>query len=275
MAARTTMSQTIRLVLWGTLVAMVHVAGLAVPAPENRARFETPTVGVVLVTRQESEDVPADNQPSTEVDAQSEEETDTRQRHLDAAVQEVPQPVPSPVREPRTDPVRDKVVVPAPVSVSENPPQAEVPPEKTEQVPVAEVSSPPRSRESESPSADPDRDKDLPPPPTTREASLHSAQVAATGQPEALPARPRYGHHPPPAYPRIARQRGWQGIVVYEVRILPSGKVAELVLASSSGFRVLDEAAGKAIRQWRFHPATRFGTPVESWVQVPVEFVLE
>lgn len=87
-------------------------------------------------------------------------------------------------------------------------------------------------------------------------------------------AQPRYGYHPPPSYPRLARQRGWQGIVEYEVKVLSSGAVGELVLKTSSGYKNLDDAARSAIAKWRFNPATRSGVPLESWVVVPVSFIL-
>jgi protein TonB len=88
-------------------------------------------------------------------------------------------------------------------------------------------------------------------------------------------ARPRYGHHPPPPYPQIARRRGWQGTVEYEVQVLRSGAVGDLQLRTSSGHKSLDEAARRAIIRWRFTPATVDGNAVESWVVIPVSFVLD
>lgn len=88
-------------------------------------------------------------------------------------------------------------------------------------------------------------------------------------------ARPRYGHNPAPAYPQTARRRGWQGTVEFEVRVLSSGQVGELQLRTSSGYKSLDEAAHRAIERWRFSPATISGVAVESWVVIPVHFVLD
>ena len=38
---------------------------------------------------------------------------------------------------------------------------------------------------------------------------------------------------------------------------------------------VLDDAALQTVRRWRFVPARRGDTPVESWVDVPIIFRLE
>jgi protein TonB len=43
-------------------------------------------------------------------------------------------------------------------------------------------------------------------------------------------------------------------------------------VARSSSHRALDQAAVRAVRRWRFEPATRQGRPVSQVVQVPVAF---
>ncbi len=90
-----------------------------------------------------------------------------------------------------------------------------------------------------------------------------------------MTAQPRYGYNPAPAYPRLARDRGWEGTVEFKVRVLTNGKVGEVTLKNSSGYRSLDDAARKAIKRWRFDPAHRAGRMVESWVVIPVHFVLD
>ena len=79
----------------------------------------------------------------------------------------------------------------------------------------------------------------------------------------------------PPAYPRVARQRGQEGIVELRVQVRADGTCGEVVVDKGSGHRVLDRAAVKAVRRWRFRPATRDGRPVDDWIAVPVEFDLE
>ncbi|MBT5540869.1 MAG: energy transducer TonB, partial [Alphaproteobacteria bacterium] len=48
---------------------------------------------------------------------------------------------------------------------------------------------------------------------------------------------------PKPAYPRLARKKGWQGKVVLEVIVCPRGKTKSVKVACGSGHRILDEAA--------------------------------
>jgi TonB family protein len=87
-------------------------------------------------------------------------------------------------------------------------------------------------------------------------------------------ALPRYDSNPPPEYPEVARRRGWQGIVQFEVLVLKNGRVGGLKMLVSTGYRSLDNAARKAIKHWKFQPATSFGMPIASRVIVPVDFVI-
>jgi protein TonB len=68
---------------------------------------------------------------------------------------------------------------------------------------------------------------------------------------------------------------GAQGVVLLRVHVRADGSVAEVTVAQSSGFSQLDDAALKTVRErWRFIPARLDGIPVESWVEVPIRFVL-
>jgi protein TonB len=84
-----------------------------------------------------------------------------------------------------------------------------------------------------------------------------------------------YLHNPPPAYPASAQRLGLEGKVVLRVRVLASGKPVSVELQSSSGRKMLDEAAIAAVQGWMFAPARRGQTPIEGWATVPVEFKLE
>ncbi len=96
-----------------------------------------------------------------------------------------------------------------------------------------------------------------------------------TAEPPLREAQPLYADNPPPAYPRLARRRGWQGEVLLQVRVGSSGKVLTARVERSTGYPVLDRAALEAVRDWRFRPARRGLLPVESEVRVPVRFRLE
>ncbi|MBU0681527.1 MAG: energy transducer TonB [Proteobacteria bacterium] len=88
-------------------------------------------------------------------------------------------------------------------------------------------------------------------------------------------ATPLYRLNPPPAYPRQARRRGLEGVVMLEAHIAISGRVTELRLFTSSGHTILDRAALKAVRRWRFIPGTVGHKRQEMWVKVPVRFQLQ
>lgn len=79
----------------------------------------------------------------------------------------------------------------------------------------------------------------------------------------------------PPRYPRLARKRGWEGTVLLEVEVLLSGNVGTIIVARSSGHRVLDRAAQKAVETWRFSVNRTDGSGVTAMVEIPVTFTLE
>lgn len=88
-------------------------------------------------------------------------------------------------------------------------------------------------------------------------------------------ALPDYERNPPPRYPATARRRGWEGLVLLEVRINKRGGVDSLRIQQSSGYTVLDDSAVKAVREWRFLPARVAGIAIESRAEVPIRFQLE
>jgi len=85
---------------------------------------------------------------------------------------------------------------------------------------------------------------------------------------------PSYLRNPSPVYPKLARERGFQGTVLLDVEVLPSGRCGQIVVGQSSGFSILDDAAAQAVSQWQFKPATRGRTPVPVRVEIPVTFRL-
>lgn len=109
---------------------------------------------------------------------------------------------------------------------------------------------------------------------TASDASGPGAASHSTG-----PTRdPRYQgnglHNPPPVYPFLARRQGQQGEVTLNVKVGPDGNPLRVTIAHSSGYRLLDQAARKAVQKWRFHPALADGRPVAGRVIVPVKFRL-
>jgi TonB family protein len=74
-------------------------------------------------------------------------------------------------------------------------------------------------------------------------------------------------------YTEEARRRGLAGEVVMEIVVTRTGSVGDVKIVRRLGSG-LDERAVQAVRQWRFAPATRHGTPVDVLVEVAVEFKL-
>lgn len=88
-------------------------------------------------------------------------------------------------------------------------------------------------------------------------------------------ARPLSRENSPPEYPRIARKRGYQGMVILDVQVTRNGKVGDLRVYESSGYPVLDRSATTSVKDWLFEPGMKAGKPVDMWVRVPVRFKLE
>ncbi|MBI4566236.1 MAG: energy transducer TonB [Planctomycetes bacterium] len=78
-----------------------------------------------------------------------------------------------------------------------------------------------------------------------------------------------------PEYPRLAKRMGYQGTVKVRILVAADGTPARVDVLSSSRYHCLDEAAVKAVRQWRFIPARREGRAIESSVEYSFRFVLQ
>ncbi|HMM23173.1 MAG TPA: energy transducer TonB [Selenomonadales bacterium] len=80
-----------------------------------------------------------------------------------------------------------------------------------------------------------------------------------------------------PVYPEQARQAGREGTVELRVQILANGRPGEISVQRSSGWDLLDEAAVKAVRKWRFIPAKErdSGRAVSCHTNLPVVFRLK
>jgi protein TonB len=103
-----------------------------------------------------------------------------------------------------------------------------------------------------------------------------TTSVAALPQPvgndETIP--PNFSGNRPPNYPLLARQRGWQGVVLLRLSIGVDGTVTHVSVERSSGYDVLDAEAVAAVRTWRGTPARRGGQAVPTEETLPVRFRL-
>jgi TonB family protein len=77
----------------------------------------------------------------------------------------------------------------------------------------------------------------------------------------------------PPLYSDEARRRGVEGIVTIGFRVAEDGRVSGARVLNGLGFG-LDQNALVALRQWRFRPGQRNGTPAAMDAEVDVEFNL-
>jgi protein TonB len=88
-------------------------------------------------------------------------------------------------------------------------------------------------------------------------------------------AQPDRIHNEPPAYPEESRMAHEEGVVLLRVDVSASGQASRVAISQSSGYFRLDQAARKAVQEWKFQPGLVAGNPVLSQVDVPVRFKLE
>jgi periplasmic protein TonB len=118
-----------------------------------------------------------------------------------------------------------------------------------------------------------------PAPPTRQPSTLPevaTTSVAALPQPvgsdETIPTE--FLRQSAPNYPLLARQRGWQGVVLLRLSIGSDGAVTSVAVERSSGYAVLDAEAVAAVRTWRGTPARRGGQVVPTEETLPIRFRL-
>ncbi len=70
-------------------------------------------------------------------------------------------------------------------------------------------------------------------------------------------------------YPRLARERGIQGVVHVRFKLRPSGEVERIEIAKSSGYDILDNASIKAV--YRACPMPY----LEGWLNKPMTYMLK
>ncbi|MGS5088585.1 energy transducer TonB [Hydrogenophaga sp. A37] len=77
-----------------------------------------------------------------------------------------------------------------------------------------------------------------------------------------------------PKYLDHLRQRGIEGKVLLQFRVLPDGSVGDIKVIESS-HKDLTELASDAVSQWKFVPPTRDGVGVSLYVRHPFVFQLQ
>jgi protein TonB len=193
-----------------------------------------------------------------------------------------------PERESKPDPEPNPEPKPAPEPETESEPKPELESEsqyetQPEPEPVS-IPTPPEPRSAIEPDMTP-AIKPTPPPPAQTRAKNEA--IADSGKPPGsvqqsietpvlplTPAHvdPNYLHRPNPVYPALSKRLREEGTVVLRVNLDAQGIVLDITIEKSSSFQRLDQAALKAVKQWRFIPAKRGLVAVPSAALVPIEF---
>ena len=104
-------------------------------------------------------------------------------------------------------------------------------------------------------------------PPIPSSATLHQSGSR-------MGTLPKFVFCPPPSYPRIAIERGWQARVLLVITLEIDGRISDVAVETSSGYPLLDGAAVVAVRRWRTQPLTTIGRTEAFKVNLPIEFRL-
>ena len=205
----------------------------------------------------------------------------------------VPPPRPITTKPPEPKPVRTP---PPPVTIQPAPKPVEPPPPAPAPVPLPQVvapvaTAPADARDRAGVLSDPPLESDSHGPGSGSGAGAGQGTGIGEGTGSGIgpgsgggtgggPYRPASGITPPaivrevkPDYTEEARRRGVAGDVVLEIIVRADGSVGTVTLLQGLGSG-LDQRAMDAVRQWRFSPARRLGTPVDVVVEVAVEFKL-
>ena len=78
-----------------------------------------------------------------------------------------------------------------------------------------------------------------------------------------------------PEYPPAALRAQQEGVVALSFLIDVDGRVLESKVERSSGHRILDEAARRALGRCKFRPATLGGKAEQSWARIEYEWRIE
>lgn len=75
-------------------------------------------------------------------------------------------------------------------------------------------------------------------------------------------------------YPKLAQKRNWQGKVLLSLRISANGKIDNVQLKHSSGYRILDDAALRALLSVKTLPKIASWLSTDLYLNLPVIYQL-
>lgn len=85
---------------------------------------------------------------------------------------------------------------------------------------------------------------------------------------------PKELHRPSLRYPSASQDDGDEGTVRLRFIVQPDGSVSDIQIARSSGYRHLDAAAQRNLRDTKFQPATCHGKPIAMRIHYSFTFKL-
>ncbi|WP_415668875.1 TonB family protein [Vibrio rarus] len=111
---------------------------------------------------------------------------------------------------------------------------------------------------------------------TADKPQRHTSANAASASKPKLVTTPTFSAKPTAVgYPRLAQRRGLQGSTLIEIWINTEGKQIKQSIVSSSGHKILDDAAMKSVSEWQFQRHNEQGQRIAYRVQVPINFKLQ
>lgn len=115
-----------------------------------------------------------------------------------------------------------------------------------------------------------------PAPPAPVAAPVPPAPPAPAPPPRSLPpSAVAYLVEPAPVFPRASVRLNESGIVTVRVFVDEAGLPRQVLVARSSGYPRLDEAAVAGVQKARFKPPTENGQPISGWARIDIPFELE
>lgn len=114
-----------------------------------------------------------------------------------------------------------------------------------------------------------------PPPPVTVVPKPVTAPKPIVVAPKPIiPGKVTYAPDTQDYYPAQSRRNNEEGRAMVHICVDERGRVATAAVDGSSGHALLDDAAVRLAKAYRFKPATQDGKPVQWCTGLPVKFVL-
>lgn len=81
-------------------------------------------------------------------------------------------------------------------------------------------------------------------------------------------------YRPSPVYPNAARRSALEGVVLVDFTVEPDGTCTHVAVAESSGYSMFDDAAVRAVQEWRYQPAQSDGQAIAQAKSIRIVFKL-